>query len=168
MPEDTKEQNECFECKKKKDARWRQDFPVEWESDNYVTRREMVKFLALGSLTIAGANAVLAGIPHMVKAAELPRTRVALASSIPVGGFLFQQRKIPAFLSGRPTAIWLRIPRCALISHVPWYTMRKRTLCSVLAITVIFRSMKDVRTLVRPLGHCHGSSWNNREMKFSR
>ena len=54
MPEEkNKEQDECFECKKKqkKDARWRQDFPVEWESDNYVTRREMVKFLALGSLT---------------------------------------------------------------------------------------------------------------------
>jgi len=89
MPEEKNhEQGECFECKKKqnKDARWRQDFPVEWESDNYVTRREMVKFLALGSLTIAGANAVLAGIPHIVKASEMPRSRVALASSIPVGG----------------------------------------------------------------------------------
>jgi Rieske Fe-S protein len=89
MPEEkNQEQGECFECKKKqnKDARWRQDFPVEWESDNYVTRREMVKFLALGSLTIAGANAVLAGIPHIVKAGEMPKTRVALASSIPVGG----------------------------------------------------------------------------------
>ncbi|MGB8130516.1 MAG: hypothetical protein WCG81_12055 [Candidatus Angelobacter sp.] len=47
-------QDNCFECRKKKTARWREDFPVNWESDNYVTRREMVKFLALGSLTIAG------------------------------------------------------------------------------------------------------------------
>ena len=59
---------------------------MNWESDNYVTRREMVKFLALGSLTIAGANAVVAGLPHIVKASETPRTRIALASSIPVGG----------------------------------------------------------------------------------
>src|SRR5690349_2526495 len=80
------QQDNCLECKKKKAARWREDFPVDWESDNYVTRREMVKFLALGSLTIAGANAVVAGIPHIVKASEMPRTRVALASSIPVGG----------------------------------------------------------------------------------
>jgi Rieske Fe-S protein len=87
MAEETnKSQDECFECKKKKDARWREDFPVGWESDNYVTRREMVKFLALGSLTIAGANAVVAAIPHVVKALEMPKTRVALASSIPVGG----------------------------------------------------------------------------------
>src|SRR5689334_18819239 len=75
----------CVECKKK-NARWREDFPVSWESDNYVTRREMVKFLALGSLTIAGANAVVAGIPHVIKPQEMPKTRVALASSIPVGG----------------------------------------------------------------------------------
>src|ERR1043166_3128301 len=80
------QKNNCLECQKKKAARWREDFPVSWESDNYVTRREMVKFLALGSLTIAGANAVVAGLPHILKAAEMPRMRVALASSIPVGG----------------------------------------------------------------------------------
>jgi len=91
MAEDNnKTQDECFECKKKRErekaARWREDFPVSWESDNYVTRREMVKFLALGSFTIAGANAVVAAIPHIAKATEMPRTKVALASSIPLGG----------------------------------------------------------------------------------
>ena len=41
MPEEKgKEQEECLECRKKpKDGRWRDDFPVNWESDNYVTRR---------------------------------------------------------------------------------------------------------------------------------
>jgi len=76
----------CLECKKNKDASWREDFPVSWESDNYVTRREMVKFLALGSLTIAGANAVVAGLPHILKAAEMPRMKVGEISSIPVRG----------------------------------------------------------------------------------
>src|SRR5215468_7813421 len=88
MPEDkeTTAQNGCSECKRKdKDAHWREDFPVGWESDNYVTRREMVKFLALGSLTIAGANVVVAGLPHILKAAEMPRTKVGVASSIPAG-----------------------------------------------------------------------------------
>src|SRR5690349_9714234 len=80
-----KNDDQCLECRKK-NARWRQDFPVNWEADNYVTRREMVKFLALGSLTIAGANFVLAGLPQIVKAAQLPRRSVALASSIPAGG----------------------------------------------------------------------------------
>ena len=85
MPDEKKD--ECLECKKKRkeDARWRQDFPVTWEGDNYVTRREMVKYLALGSLTIAGANFVVAAIPQVIKAAPMPRLRIALASSIPVG-----------------------------------------------------------------------------------
>lgn len=86
MAEEKDRQDNCLECQKKKAARWRQDFPIEWENDNYVTRREMVKFLALGSLTIAGANAVVAGLSHIVKASEMPKTRIALASSIPVGG----------------------------------------------------------------------------------
>ena len=94
-------QDECLECRKKQDPRWRQDFPVRWESDNYVTRREMVKFLALGSLTIAGANAVVAGIPHIVKASAMPRTKIALASSIPVGGsrlFAYPTEEDPCIL----------------------------------------------------------------------
>jgi len=30
--------------------------PIEWDGDHYVTRREMVKFLTLGSLLLASAN----------------------------------------------------------------------------------------------------------------
>jgi nitrite reductase/ring-hydroxylating ferredoxin subunit len=85
--EKDKNRDECLECKKRQNrARWREDFPVGWDSDNYVTRREMVKFLALGSLTIAGANAVVAGAPHLVRASEMPRTMISLASSLPAGG----------------------------------------------------------------------------------
>ena len=79
-------EDNCRECKEKKAARWREDFPINWESDNYITRREMVKYLALGSLTIAGANFLLAGVPRLVKASQMPRTRIATASLIPAGG----------------------------------------------------------------------------------
>ncbi len=44
----------CVWCKKAE--KWRDDFPIEWEGDNYVSRREMVKFLTLGSLFLAVAN----------------------------------------------------------------------------------------------------------------
>jgi Rieske Fe-S protein len=103
MPDEKKD--ECFECKKKSEARWREDFPVTWEGDNYVTRREMVKFLTLGSLTIAGANAVVAGLPHVVRASQLPRMKIALASSIPVGGsklFSYPTEEDPCILIRRP------------------------------------------------------------------
>lgn len=45
----------CEGCQKQR-AKWREDFPVEWEGDNYVSRREMVKFLSLGSFLLAVSN----------------------------------------------------------------------------------------------------------------
>ena len=36
--------------------RWRQDFPILWDEDHYVTRRELAKFLTLGSGTIVAAT----------------------------------------------------------------------------------------------------------------
>jgi len=46
----------CAGCKASSTPKWRQDFPIDWEGDHYVTRREMVKFLTLGSLLLASAN----------------------------------------------------------------------------------------------------------------
>jgi len=79
---------QCQTCKERKQAnpRWREDFPVQWENDNYITRREMVKFLSLGSLLIAGANFIVAAIPHLEKATRYPERQVGLASSLPAGG----------------------------------------------------------------------------------
>ena len=39
-----------------KAPKWRRDFPIEWEGDHYVSRREMVKYLTLGSLLLAVGN----------------------------------------------------------------------------------------------------------------
>jgi len=43
----------CSGCSK---SRYQRDFPIEWEGDHYVSRREMVKFLTLGSLLLTIAN----------------------------------------------------------------------------------------------------------------
>ena len=40
--------------------RWREDFPVRWDDDHYLTRRELAKFLTLGSALLAGASGLLA------------------------------------------------------------------------------------------------------------
>ena len=42
--------------------RWREDFPIGWEADHYVTRRELTKFLTLGSALLVGANVVIAAL----------------------------------------------------------------------------------------------------------
>lgn len=46
--------------------KWRSDFPIEWEGDHYVSRREMVKFLTLGSGLLAAANWVTAGASRLL------------------------------------------------------------------------------------------------------
>lgn len=40
--------------------RWSQDFPIRWEEDHCVTRRELAKFLTLGSGTLVAATASVA------------------------------------------------------------------------------------------------------------
>ena len=42
--------------------RWREDFPILWDEDHYVTRRELAKFLTLGSGTIVAATVGVAVI----------------------------------------------------------------------------------------------------------
>ena len=42
--------------------RWKQDFPILWDEDHYVTRRELAKFLTLGSGTIVAATVGVAVI----------------------------------------------------------------------------------------------------------
>lgn len=133
--------DECFACKKK-DARWREDFPVNWENDNYITRREMVKYLALGSLTIAGANFLLAGIPRLLSSPPLPRTRVALVSSLAPGTsmlFRYPTSEDPCILVRQPDG------RMAAYSSV----------CTHLSCAVVYEQKQN--TLFCP---CHNGFFN--------
>ena len=65
-------------------AQWREDFPIEWERDHYVTRREMVKFLTLGSAFLLAANGVMAVAGRFLKPGHYQRKLAALASAVPV------------------------------------------------------------------------------------
>ncbi|HEU5402958.1 MAG TPA: Rieske (2Fe-2S) protein [Terriglobales bacterium] len=78
MSADMKDCETCAGCAKA--PKWRTDFPIEWEGDHYVSRREMVKFLTLGSLLLAGANwltAFAAGLTRKGSQKELPIGPVA-------------------------------------------------------------------------------------------
>jgi Rieske Fe-S protein len=68
-------------------TRWRDDFPVEWERDDFVTRREMAKFLALGSALLAAVSALIAVVGRFWRASFAgPRVRIAKASAITSDG----------------------------------------------------------------------------------
>ena len=68
--------------------RWREDFPIAWERDHYVSRRELAKFLTLGSALIAGMSTAVAVVGRCFFRPRFdgPRVRVSKASAVPAGG----------------------------------------------------------------------------------
>lgn len=67
------------------EPRWRQDFPIGWESDHYVTRRELAKFLTLGSALLAFANGIVALVGRRPKRQDFPERTIGRLSAIAVG-----------------------------------------------------------------------------------
>jgi arsenite oxidase small subunit len=68
--------------------RWREDFPVRWDEDNYMTRRELAKFLTLGSGLLASVNVLIAYIGLTRRAPAPPVRRIAAADEVAPGGSL--------------------------------------------------------------------------------
>ena len=64
---------------------WREDFPISWEQDHYVTRRELVKFLTLGSALLVGANGLIAVIGGTRRPVEGGRRWLVKASRVARG-----------------------------------------------------------------------------------
>ena len=68
---------------------WKDDFPISWADDHYVTRREFTKSLVLVSCATFCANGVLAGMGAIeaAKSATPPEPkRIGLVQDLPVGG----------------------------------------------------------------------------------
>ena len=55
--------------------RWREDFPVRWDADHYLTRRELAKFLTLGSALLTGATGALALASRMGTRPDWPAAK---------------------------------------------------------------------------------------------
>ena len=72
--------------------RWRQDFPIEWPQDQYIFRREFIKFLLLtsGAFT-AGHFWLLLRNLWQPSSATLPAQEIASVEDLPIGGSLLFQ-----------------------------------------------------------------------------
>jgi len=127
---------ECDGCKKQ--ARWREDFPVQWDKDLYVTRREMVKFLTLGSLTIAGANFIAAAVPHLQGQKEFPRMRIASTRDLGAG-----ESRLFRYPTDEDPCILVRDSTGALVAY--------SQVCTHLSCAVVFRPEEN--TLFCPCHH---------------
>ncbi|MGH9823920.1 MAG: ubiquinol-cytochrome c reductase iron-sulfur subunit [Blastocatellia bacterium] len=83
------------------EPRWREDFPIQWERDHYVTRREFAKFLTLGSSLLVAANAVIAAIGLGRRKPQAPEALIGSASAVPPDGtvlFRYPTDKDPCIL----------------------------------------------------------------------
>lgn len=81
----------------------RQDFPVDWDDDNYVSRREFFKFMTLASGGLALGSLGLAAWANVPRGErQFQRALVAAVKDIPVGGSL-------AFSYPRPQDLCLLI-----------------------------------------------------------
>ena len=82
--------------------RWRRDFPIDWGEDDYVSRRDLVKFIVLTSAAFAVGQiwVVLESLRNRrpPAAAEFPIARV---DELPIGGaktFIYPQGGTPRLL----------------------------------------------------------------------
>ena len=68
--------------------KWRADFPIEWEKDHYVTRREFAKFLTLTSLAFFIGNVWLLVKSWWRGEGRQEAKEIGDLTQVPVGGVL--------------------------------------------------------------------------------
>jgi nitrite reductase/ring-hydroxylating ferredoxin subunit len=130
----------CEECKRA--PKWRTDFPIEWEGDHYVSRREMVKFLTLGSLLLTAANWATALASRLLHSNAFPEKMVGSASA------LDQQRSLLfRYPTDKDPCIAVRTPDGKLAAY--------SQVCTHLSCAVVY-SRSDNKLLCP----CHNGSFN--------
>ena len=68
--------------------RWRQDFPIDWPDDAYVSRRDFVKFLVLTSLAFTSGQFVVLAQNLLRQRTTPPAQALARRDAMPSGGAL--------------------------------------------------------------------------------
>jgi nitrite reductase/ring-hydroxylating ferredoxin subunit len=82
--------------------KWRQDFPVDWPEDEYVSRRDLVKFVVLTSGAFAVGQLWLVFKSWFSKrGTDAGKLRIAARDELPVGGaktFAYPEGSAPRLL----------------------------------------------------------------------
>jgi nitrite reductase/ring-hydroxylating ferredoxin subunit len=130
----------CEGCKRA--PKWRTDFPIEWEGDHYVSRREMVKFLTLGSLLLTVANWFAALAARFRRTSAHPQRLVGSASVLDQ-----QQSVLFRYPTEQDPCIAIRTPEGKLVGY--------SQVCTHLSCAVVYN--KDHNQLLCP---CHKGSFS--------
>jgi Rieske Fe-S protein len=110
--------------------KWQKDFPIRWDDDHYVTRRDLAKFLTLGSVLVAGANVGLGVLAR-------PRTTVAHTP----------KRIASTSELARGSAVLFRYPTeddpCILVRTQKGEVVAFSQVCTHLSCAVVYRASDD-------------------------
>jgi Rieske Fe-S protein len=108
--------------------KWREDFPIRWEADNYITRREFTKFLVLVSGATFAGNGYFVLQGRREEAAERVRVEIARVEEVPVGGvrlFRYPTPNDPAILIRLAENEWVAyLQRCTHLSCPVHYSAK--------------------------------------------
>ncbi|HWR15337.1 MAG TPA: Rieske 2Fe-2S domain-containing protein [Terriglobales bacterium] len=122
--------------------KWRTDFPIEWEGDHYVSRREMVKFLTLGSLLLAAANWITAIAARFLRKESTAVRSIGTMDMLNQNGSLLFR-----YPTDQDPCIAVRTPEGKLVAY--------SQVCTHLSCAVVYS--KDENKLLCP---CHKGAFN--------
>jgi Rieske Fe-S protein len=115
------------------EPKWRKDFPLEWEADNYTTRREFTKFLVLISGATFLGNGYFVLRRYQERHEAYSAKEVAAVDEIPSGGvklFRYPTENDPAILLRLPDGRYVAyMQRCTHLSCPVLYNGRDRLEC---------------------------------------
>lgn len=110
--------------------RWRRDFPINWENDHYVSRRDLAKFLTLGSALLVGVSGAIAIVGKVRRPPAAPRIRLGGALALKVGESLLFR-----YPTDRDPCILLRDHQGQLVAY--------SQVCTHLSCAVVFEPEKE-------------------------
>jgi Rieske Fe-S protein len=92
---------------------WRRDFPIDWPQDQYVERRDFMKFLVLTSLAFTvGQFWIAAQNWWRARRGRLPIRRITSLDALPVGGTL-----LFTYPEDWDTAVMVRVSESDVVAY---------------------------------------------------
>jgi Rieske Fe-S protein len=113
-------------------AKWREDFPIHWEEDEYVTRREFTRFLGLTSFALFLGTAWIAVWERLRRRPRGSRTaqRIASTTEMPLG-----EVKLFRYPTTQEPCILIRLAQDRFVAY--------SQLCTHLACPVVYEGEKQ-------------------------
>lgn len=93
--------------------RWRRDFPIDWNKDDYVSRRDLTKYIVLTSAALAAGQLVVVS-KRLLESGEESLSPLAIASvnELPVG-----EAKIFQYPKGSPPRLLVRVNAKTFVAY---------------------------------------------------